>query len=154
MLIIFLDLISSTTAAAVSTAVIGLAWNSRHPYFRCAFDVAVNQINNNSALLPGTQLLYREIPTSCSQLPAVDSAMEAAEYNLASQKCGSGYVAGANGPAVAIIGAWCSASSIGLSSVSNLRHIPIMAYGSTAVSLSNKLGESSFLLLACNAVIV
>ena len=154
-LVVFLDLISSITAAAVSSAVLALAWNSNHPSFRCAFDIAVNQINNNSTLLPDTQLLYRRIPTDCSQLPAVDSAMVAAEYNLAPQKCGSAYVAGANGPTVAIVGAWCSSSSIGISSVSNLRHIPLVAYGSTAVSLSNKLGELLFLtLLACSTVVV
>ena len=157
MLVTLLDLISGTAAAtAVSTAVLGLAWKSvlgpnisiSTPY-RCAFDIAVNQINANSSLLPDTQLLSQDINTDCTEITAVNSAMEAAENNLASQKCAGSYVTGANGPVVAIIGAFCSSSSKGISSVMNKRHIPTVSFASTAVSLSNKLGALLSQICSC-----
>ena len=151
MLVTLLDLISGTAAAtAVSTAVLGLAWKvSIRTQDRCAFDIAVNQINANTSLLPHTQLLSRDIHTDCTEITAVNSAMEAAEHNLAAQKCASSHVTGANGPAVAIIGAFCSSSSKGISSVMNKRHIPTVSFGSTAVSLSNKFGALLSQICSC-----
>ena len=151
LLVILLDLIGGTTAAtSVSTAVLGLAWKSPiETQYRCAFDIAVNQINADSSLLPDTQLLSREIHTDCTEITAVNSAMDAAENNLASQKCAGSYVTGANGPAVAIIGAYCSSSSKGISSVMNKRHIPIVSFGSTAVTLSNKFGALLSQICSC-----
>ena len=110
----------------VSTAYIGLAWRADARAFynvKCAYDVALQEINANATLLPHTELKFRELASNCDASTALNVAQQAVEYNL---NCSSPYSSGPEGPTLAIVGASCSTSSVALAEIMNYRYTVLL----------------------------
>ena len=124
---------------ACMQAILALGWRASceastcsYDNIMCAYSMAVNEINANNSILPHTTIGTRSVNTNCNSEDAIAAGQSASEYNL------QPYVASTAGPTVAIVGASCSTASQSLSWLMNYRHIPIVSYGSTSPSLSDK----------------
>ena len=92
---------------------------------------AIENINNDSTLLPGISLGARIYDTCRSQTIGADRAKDIIKYTLVHQGNGSS-------PLVGVIGPFTSDVSIAVAPLLRVFGIPQISYGSTSVDLSNK----------------
>lgn len=102
----------------VNSVVLGLSgyWLQRTNKTECAVNSALSDVNNDGSVLPSTTLYSRTLTsTGCLARGATDAAMSAFLTTT------HGYTNGSAGSIVAVIGSYCSSSSMAMS--------PILAAG-------------------------
>ena len=134
-----LVLLLCTTARAnynVSTIVLGTALRfefepSYYP-MSCALQLALDDLNANTTLLPDTQIIYRALQTNCSTVAAADSTLRG------SAPYWSNYTQGSAGPMVGVVGAGCSGASTAAAHIAEYAMIPFVSYAATSPILSQR----------------
>lgn len=127
--------LAHATTFDVSTLVIGVATRADYPPQAnpaiCAMEMAIRDINADPSVLPLTVLHTRVFGTNCSTSKATTATLHASLGNHmdASEEWA---------PMVGIVGPYCSSAAAGLSQVAAYAHIPVVAFGASAPSLSDK----------------
>ena len=95
---------------------------------------AIQEINNDSSLLPNITLGAKVYDTCRSQTIGADRAKDLITYTLTNRKA----------PLAGVIGPFVSDVSIAVANLLRVFEIPQISYGSTSVDLSNKELYSNF----------
>ena len=125
--VVVLFLLCATAHASynVSGLVLGLGLISNSPQdanpVRCGVQLAMSSLNNDSALLPDTQLFIRELGTDCTRTAAVHAMLIGARAGP--------YVNNSSGPMIGEVGPLCSSASVSASDVATVFRIPMISYG-------------------------